>query len=110
MAGIRSSLSQHQYVFASAPYAGNLWIRDAPGGKSGGTSDPNWAAQSFSYLDNIVASQGPFDAIMGYSQGAAMTILYLSQRASSFRFAVTFCGGIPTVHRGQPAASTPRRR
>ena len=100
--------SSHTWVYAQGAYpnpvagtAGEyLWIRDAPGGKNAGTTDPNWAQASFTSLDNYVATQGPFDAIVGYSQGAAMTLLYLSQSASSFRFALTFCGYLPTVHSG----------
>ena len=97
--------SGHTWVWAQGAYTHTtpgeyLWIRDAPGGKNAGTTDPNWAQSSFTYLDNMVATQGPFDAIVGYSQGAAMTILYLSQASASFRFAVTFCGYLPTVHTG----------
>ena len=83
----------HTFVYASAP-TGNVWYADPPGGKGQATTDPNWASAAFAVLDGLVSSQGPFDGIIGYSQGAAMTILYLSTHSamSTFRFAVTFCG------------------
>ena len=84
----------HTFVYASAPSSGNLWYADPPGGKTQPTTDPNWSSAAFAVLDGLVSSQGPFDGIIGYSQGAAMTILYLSTHSamSTFRFAVTFCG------------------
>ena len=91
------------WYFAQAPYSPGLWIRDPPDRRrlgAGETTDPNWAALSFNELDNLVSTQGPFDGIMGYSQGAAMTILYLSHNAAAFRFAVTFCGYLTTTHTG----------
>jgi hypothetical protein len=109
MQAIRSRLgAQVTYVYASAPYTGGVWIRDPPGGKgrrlSTGrrlTTPPNWADNSFNYLDNLVATQGPFDGLVGYSQGGAMTVLYLSHApANTFRFAVVFCGYLTTTHAG----------
>jgi predicted esterase len=84
----------HTFVYAAGPYPVDLWIRDPPGGKAVATIDPNWAAASFAVLDNLVSTQGPFDGIVGYSQGGAMTVTYLSQASAlgTFRFAVTFCG------------------
>mmetsp|Transcript_16195 Transcript_16195/g.41164 ORF Transcript_16195/g.41164 Transcript_16195/m.41164 type:complete len:278 (-) Transcript_16195:19-852(-) len=105
VAALESALSaQYQFVYADAPEAGGLWIRDAPGGKGAGTTDPNWAATSMTYLDNLVESQGPFKGILGYSQGSAFATYYLSQRQANqtapFQFAMLFCGYIPTVHAG----------
>ena len=101
LTGIRAAMGAgHTFVYGSAPYSGNVWIRDAPGGKNAGTTDPNWAQATFTYLDNLVATQGPFDAIMGYSQGGAMVPIYLSQRSANFTFAVTFCAYLETVHSG----------
>ena len=95
--------SGHSFVYANAPTqqdGGNVWMRDPPGGKEVATTDRNWASASFTYLDGLVSSQGPFDALMGYSQGGAMTVLYLSQTPAPFRFAVVFCGYVPTTHSG----------
>ena len=90
----------HTYVYATAPYAAGLWIRDPPGGKGEPTTDPNFASESFAVIDNHVTNDGPFDALMGYSQGAAMVLLYLSEYASRFQFALTFCGYLPSTHTG----------
>lgn len=88
------------FVYASAPHSSGVWYLDPPNGKNNPTTDPNWASQSFSVLDNIVSTQGPFDGILGYSQGSAMSYLYLSAYPNSFRFIVTFCGFLPTTHIG----------
>ena len=86
LTGIRAAMgSGHTFVYASGPSSyGGLWIRDPPGGKENPTTDPNWASASFAALDALVSSHGPFDGIMGYSQGGAMTLLYLSQRSANF--------------------------
>ena len=90
MASLASSLSSSfEFVFASAPYTGNVWFRDVPGGKSGTTTDPNWAADSVAVLDQIRQTQGPFAGILGYSQGTAITSFYLSRvPVGTFQFAV----------------------
>jgi hypothetical protein len=92
--------SGHTFVYAQGPYATNLWISDPPGGKGQPTTDPDFAINSFNVLDNLVSTQGPFDAIMGYSQGAAFTNVYLSQASAlgTFRFAVTFCSYLPVIY------------
>ena len=100
---LASSLGSHvTFVFGSSPYAANLWIRDPPGGKGEPTTDPDWALDSFTYLDDLISSQGPFDGLVGFSQGGAMTVAYLAQADAlgSFRFAVVFCGYIPSTHTG----------
>ena len=56
--------------------------------------------ESVTVIDTHVTNDGPFDALMGYSQGAAMVLLYLSEYASRFQFAVTFCGYLPSTHTG----------
>lgn len=87
------------FVYASAPQNG-IWIRDPPGGKSEPTQDSNWASASFTVLDDIVRNQGPFDGIIGYSQGSPMSYVYTSANPNYFRFIVTFCGYLPTTHDG----------
>ena len=82
MAALQQALSpRYTLVFANAPEVGGLWIRDPPNGKAVATTDANWAAASVTYLDGLVRSQGPFYGILGYSQGAAMSIYYLSRAA-----------------------------
>ena len=43
------------------------------------TTDEGWADLSVSYLDGIVSSQGPFYALLGYSQGSAMIPVFLAK-------------------------------
>ena len=102
MVALESSLgSTFEFVYASGPYAGGLWIMDPPGGKNQPTTDPNWASQSVAVLDNLVATQGPFHGLLGYSQGTAMALTYLaSAPTSTFEVVMLFCGYIPTTHTG----------
>ena len=91
----------YEFVYAQTPESGNVWIRDPPGGKDNPTTDINWAQNSVQYLDAFTVENGPFHAILGYSQGAAMTLVYLSQsNANSIQFVAFFNGYIPTSHSG----------
>ena len=52
-------------------------------------------------LNTIISNEGPFDGIMGYSQGAAAVPVYLSQvNTGTFKWAVMFRGYLPTTHSG----------
>ena len=98
---LTSSASAYEYVFASGPYSGNLWLADPPGGKGDPTTDPDWDMDSYQLLDTILAEQGPFQGILGYSQGSAYTVAYLAHvPAGTFEFAIMFCGYLPTTHEG----------
>ena len=51
-------------------------------------------------LDEYIATEGPFDAVMGFSQGASLAATYLAQsanakKADSFKCAVFICAGDP---------------
>lgn len=53
--------------------------------------------ESYTYLKSILSSRGPFDGILGFSQGAAMAALVCEQQQrragiSDFRFAI-LCSG-----------------
>ena len=90
----------YEFVFAQAK-DGGLWMRDPPGGKSRPTTDPDWASKSINILNEIVAAQGPFYGILGYSQGAAFIPVYLAQiPEGTFQIAVMFGGYLPTTHQG----------
>ena len=92
--------SDYEFVFAQAPDAG-LWMRDPPKGKSNPTTDPDWASESVIILNAIVAEQGPFYGILGYSQGAAFIPVYLAQiPEGTFQIAAMFGGYLPTTHQG----------
>ena len=91
------------FAFASASASAegtNLWLRDSPS-KSSPTTDPNWAAATTTYLDELVATQGPFFGILGYSQGAAMIPIYLAHVPdNTFQVAMLYCGYLSSLHRG----------
>ena len=93
-----------EVVFVSSPEPSGVWIRDPPGGKGEPTTDPAWADATFAFLDQVVADQGPFAGIMGYSQGAAIIPAYLAALGDAaprtFDFAAMFCGYLETLHEG----------
>ena len=96
---LMNNLSDYEFVFADAP-KNNVWMQDPPGGKGKATSDPNWADDSISYLDNLVTQHGPFFGILGYSQGAAFIPVYLANTSSTFKIALMYNGYLPTTHQG----------
>ena len=71
-----------------------------PGGKGQPTTDRDWADASIAYLDQIVEDQGPFHAILGYSQGAAMIPVYLANTENTFDKVLMYNGYLPTTHEG----------
>ena len=92
--------SQYDFIFPDTPEDDSVWIRDAPDGKIQGTDDEDWAKISISHLDEIIKNQGPFYALLGYSQGSAMSLVYLSEKQNEFKKVLLFNGYVPTVHRG----------
>ena len=100
MQDLMASLNDYEFVFASAPESNNVWIRDPPGGKGEPTTDRDWADNSIAYLDQIVEQQGPFYAILGYSQGAAMIPVYLANTQHTFERVLLYNGYLPTTHDG----------
>ena len=80
-------------------------MKDPPGGKDEPTTSPDVADDSLAVLDQIVADQGPFAAILGYSQGAAFVPVYLAhtmeqEGAQPFDKALMFCGYPTDTHLG----------
>ncbi|KAK8651573.1 hypothetical protein V6N13_141172 [Hibiscus sabdariffa] len=68
---------------------------------------------SLAYLKKVFSEQGPFDGILGFSQGAAMTALLAAQRDKlkgeiDFRF-VILCSGfaLPSADFGQTPINCP---
>ena len=53
--------------------------------------------QAIDDLAAYVSAEGPFDGVMGFSQGAALTAMLRARRspAEPFRFAVFLCAGVP---------------
>lgn len=95
MGDFESALPEFDFVYAQTPESGGVWIVDPPG-KDEPTTDPHWADNSFNYLDNLIASQGPFYALCGYSQGSAIIPVYLAHRG----------GGSGVTSTQGPASST----
>tara|TARA_A100001011_G_C14311251_1_gene845698 strand:- start:1255 stop:3420 length:2166 start_codon:yes stop_codon:yes gene_type:complete len=96
---LMNNLSEYEFIFADAPL-NNVWMQDPPGGKGQATTDPNWADNSITYLDNLVSENGPFFGILGYSQGAAFIPVYLSKTSNTFKIAMMYNGYLPTTHEG----------
>ena len=63
------NLQVNAYANCFKVIKGNVWIRDPPGGKDHPTTDPHWADESIEYLDMMQKTEGPFYAVLGYSQG-----------------------------------------
>jgi len=52
-------------------------------------------------IDAVVATEGPFYGILGYSQGTAMSIAYLAHAPNgTFQISMQFAAYIPTTHQG----------
>ena len=100
MQDLIEALPEWDFVFASSPISGGIWYNDPPGGGKEPTNDPNWANASISYLDDFIASNGPFDAILGYSQGVPMSLVYLAAGDHNFNKVLLFNGYLPTTHMG----------
>lgn len=106
MRALMASLPNHEFVFPDGGYSGGakggrLWIPDPPGGKSIPTVGAECAAESFAVLDNVVDRDGPFESILGYSQGAAFVPVYLAHaNPGTFRAAIMFSGYLTTTHQG----------
>ena len=94
----------YEFVFLTAPYGepdSALWIRDPPGGKGQPTVATDWDKQSLAAIDAVVAAQGPFYGLLGYSQGTAAVLSYLSHAPSgTFQVVLGFCAYVPTTHEG----------
>ena len=105
-ADLRSALgSDYEFVYGSiaGPCTGENWWAD-PATKGTPTTDPDHAKTMIDKFNAIVAKDGPFDGIMGYSQGGAAVAVYLSHFKTynplPFKWAVTFCGYVPVTHTG----------
>lgn len=84
------------------PSQGSRWFIDPPGGKNNPTTDPAVGDPMINKVNEIIRTMGPFDGIIGFSQGAAAVNYFMSDpnRADNFRFAVSLCGYLPTTHNG----------
>lgn len=65
-----------------------------------------------SHVLNIIEKKGPFDAVMGFSQGAALAFSLLAEHSKTnatplFKAAVFICGAPPFESSGQEVMSLP---
>jgi predicted esterase len=67
------------------------WTRDEE------TKKYHGAYESLEYLENFCNQNGPFEGILGFSQGASMASLFLSafQKTTTFKYAILIGGFIP---------------
>ena len=100
MQDLIAALPDCEFIFASSPISGGVWYNDPPGGGKDPTYDPNWADVSVNYLNNFIETNGPFDAILGYSQGVPMSLVYLARGSYDFDNVLLFNGYLPTTHMG----------
>ena len=76
MAQLIETIGDVQFIFAESPHPGGIWFDD--GKESDVVQISNLAIQSINYLDSFIATNGPFYGVLGYSQGVAMCLAYLS--------------------------------
>ena len=100
MQDLIAALPDCEFIFASSPISGGVWYNDPPGGGKDPTYDPNWADVSVNYLNDFIEANGPFDAILGYSQGVPMSLVYLATGSYDFNNVLLFNGYLPTTHMG----------
>ena len=100
MQDLIEALPEFEFIFAETSEDGGVWVRDPPGGKEQGTNDPNWADESINYLDDFILENGPFYGLLGYSQGAAMSVIYLAYSDVEFEKVILFNGYLETGHQG----------
>lgn len=101
MVDLIHELDECEFVFADAPLGG-VWFLDPPGGKKEPTTDPTWGDVTIKYLDQLVAEQGPFYGLLGYSQGSATIPVYLASLSNpnAFNRVMMYNGYLPTTHLG----------
>ena len=100
MQDLVAALPDCEFIFASSPVSGGVWYNDPPGGGKDPTYDPNWADVSVNYLNDFIEANGSFDAILGYSQGVPMSLVYLASGSYNFDNVLLFNGYLPTTHMG----------
>jgi pimeloyl-ACP methyl ester carboxylesterase len=94
------NLTNYEFTFLNSPYPSGVWYEDPPYGKNIPTVDSSWANRSIIYITNYINNNGPFHGILGYSQGAAMVIVYLAYTNIQFEKVLLFNGYLPSTHQG----------
>ena len=65
-------------------------------------TEPSSILQAVDDLAAYMSAEGPFDGVMGFSQGAALAAMLLTREstAEAFRFAIFLCAGLPFCEAG----------
>lgn len=60
-------------------------------------TDPSSILQAIDDLAIYISAEGPFDGVMGFSQGAALAAMLMTRQSAAelFRFAIFLCAGLP---------------
>ena len=104
---IQSSLSD-DYVFdflsASDDGSSDTWW-DNPPSKNQPSQDENWAQETINKINKKINDDGPYYALLGYSQGASAVIVWdafnrESNNPSDIKKLLLFCGYLPETHAG----------
>ena len=84
-----------------------IWWQDAKsdGFDKGTTNDENWANDTINKINSKIMNDGPYDSILGYSQGAAACIVwdaFNKEKTESLKInkLLLFCGYLPENHHG----------
>ena len=94
-----NALPEYNFHFVNSPLSSNVWWND-PIDKNTPTTDPDHPKQSVDFLSEYIKKNGPFEGILGYSQGAAMIITLLAYTELKFEKILLFTGYLPTTHLG----------
>lgn len=96
-------LKNSEFVFAESPLINGAWYND-PKNKQTPTTSKDHASESVKYLDDFINKNGPFDTILGFSQGVPMALIYLARgqkkNTDTIQKALLFNGYLPTTHSG----------
>lgn len=75
-------------------WAGYLWQGDPT---KQGLHSVGWWDESVRMLKRVIAEQGPFDGVLGYSMGACAAFSLLTEvPENTFKFTLLACGYVPT--------------
>ena len=84
-----------------------IWWQDAKsdGFDKGTSNDENWANDTINKINSKIINDGPYDSILGYSQGAAACIVwdaFNKEKTESLKInkLLLFCGYLPENHYG----------
>lgn len=100
MQSLIQSLPQFEFVFIDSPLSYGVWWND-PVSKDQPTTDPQHANTSIDFIESYITNNGPFYGLLGYSQGAAMVSVFLSNKPEiTFQKVLMFNGYLPITHQG----------